>query len=163
MVTNVNKSTIIISDLGTSFHSPVEYLNQLSQHETLAHFDSEASHSNRRSHVEYVGSKEIIFPESTKQKTAEGTSQWQSGSVETPQDTIQNIDQELLFKVANILSASNDAAQLITEWSQSPNKLQTNSLEEQLQHFAQHHQKVLKDSENAPSGSLPQSGLDKSQ
>ena len=160
MVTNVNKSTIIISDLGTSFHSPVEHLNQLSQHETKAHFDSEASHSNR-SHVEYVESKEIIFPESTKQKTAEGTSQWPSGSVETPQDTIQNIDQELLFKVANILSASNDAAQLITEWSQSPNKLQTNSLEEQLQHFAQHHQKVLKDSENA--GSLPQSGLDKSQ
>ncbi|CAB3991227.1 paired box Pax-6 isoform X1 [Paramuricea clavata] len=150
------------NECGTSFHSPVEHLNQLSQHETQAHFDSEASDSNHN-HVEYVQSKEMIFPESTRQKTAEGTSQSGSGSEETPQDTIQNIDQELLFKVANILSASNDAAQLITEWSQSPNKLQTNSLEEQLQHFAQHHQKVLKDSENAPSGSISQSGLDRSQ
>ena len=75
-----------------------------------------------------MDSKNIIFPKGSEQqldKTVESSSKWPNNSMEVPepQVAIQNIDQELLFKVANILSASNDAAQLITDWSHSPNKL----------------------------------------
>ena len=115
-----------------------------------------------------MDSKNIIFPKGSEQqldKTVESSSKWPNNSMEAPepQVAIQNIDQELLFKVANILSASNDAAQLITDWSHLPNKLQTNSLEEQLRHFADHHQKVLTNSAPASSLNIPQSGLEKSQ
>ena len=65
-----------------------------------------------------------------------------SGSSDA-QVIFQSIDQELLYKVANILSASNDASSLIAEWSQAPNKVQTCNLEDQLRHFADHHQQVL--------------------
>ena len=84
-------------------------------------------------------------------------------SLAEPQVAIENIDQDLLFKVANILSASNNAAQLITEWSQSPNKLQTSNLEEQLQHFAEHHQKVLTTKANTTSNNIQQSGEERQQ
>ena len=119
-------------------------------------------------HSAYIDGKSIIFPEETEQqleKAVENSTKWPNNGVEAPepQVSIQNIDQELLFKVANILSASNDAAQLITDWSHSPNKLQTNSLEEQLRHFAEHHQKVLANSEPSSTLNIPQGGLEKCQ
>lgn len=111
-----------------------------------------------------MSSKENGFPQQMKQpvEKIDSPSQWSNDTMEQPepQVAIQNIDQDLLFKVANILSASNDATQLITEWSHSPNKLQTSSLEEQLRHFAAHHQKVLTDNVNmTPSGALTETGL----
>ena len=146
-----------ISHLESSVYvdNPVDHLSQLSQHKVeKIPANREANDSKQEhSHTEYDDIKETIFPS---EQPVEGTSQCIKSH--EPQVAIQNIDQELLFKVAAILSASNDATQLITEWSQSPNKLQNNSLEEQLRHFAEHHQKVLTDS-----GSIPQNGVDKSQ
>jgi hypothetical protein len=96
------------------------------------------------------------------EKKVESTSHCNSIESQEAQVAIQNIDQELLFKVATILSASNDATQLITDWSQSPSKLQTNSLEEQLRHFAEHHNKVLTES-TQPCKVQPQNSFEKSQ
>ena len=77
--------------------------------------------------------------------------QTSSATSSDAQVIIQNIDQELLFQVANILSASNDASSLIAEWSQAPNKTQTSNLEEQLRHFANHNSQVLHNSgQNTP-------------
>ena len=165
---------IRISDfhLGPSavcLHNQVEQLNQLSQQDIKMEPEPETSNGIQElAHPAYIDGKNIIFPEETEQqieKAVENSTKWPNNGVEAPepQHAIQNIDQELLFKVANILSASNDAAQLITDWSHSPNKLQTNSLEEQLRHFAEHHQKVLAISEPASSLNIPQGGLEKSQ
>ena len=126
-------------------------------------FDQEAKYcNNEHSNAQYVVSKDMIFSgTSPMEKAEESTSQSTSIEPQEPQVAIQNIDQELLFKVATILSASNDATQLITDWSQSPSKLQTNSLEDQLRHFAEHHQKVLTD--NDTTQKLPQNDFDQSQ
>lgn len=82
-----------------------------------------------------------------------------NSAFETPeaQVVIQNIDQDLLFKVANILSASNDATSLISEWSQMPDKAYTNNLEEQLRHFAEHHHQVLSASQSGPTNTMSSS------
>lgn len=167
----VTETFLIFIGTSISFHNPVEQLNKLSQYDVEAQAQLEACNSTQLHNkgAAYTESKETIFSESYKPavKTSEGTSPWQSGSEESGHESqvaIQNIDQELLFKVANILSASNNAAQLISDWSHSPNKIQTNSLEEQLRHFAEHHQKVLKEP-NVPSDNLnvSKSGLDKPQ
>ena len=152
-------------DLGTdiSFQNPVEHLYPLQQEVKVKEnqFKCDVSHNNgKHSHVEFNDDKDIGLPrQSTEQtqneKTIEDKSQWQNGNVES-QVAIQNIDQDLLFKVANILSASNNATQLITEWSESPDKLQTDSLEEQLRHFAEHHKNVLSEkTESSSSQSQP--------
>ncbi|XP_028408398.1 diencephalon/mesencephalon homeobox protein 1-B-like [Dendronephthya gigantea] len=147
-----------------SFHNPVEHLNQLSQNNIR--LDGPVAGDGQQEHkdVEYLSTKENCFPQQVKQPAEkfDSISQWSNEIMEPPepQVAIQNIDQDLLFKVANILSASNDATQLITEWSHSPNKLQTSSLEEQLRHFAAHHQKVLTDNVNmTPSGALTETEL----
>lgn len=92
-----------------------------------------------------VGSNGVISTHHLQDSTIKTNPPDYLNEQEDTQKAIQNIDQELLFNVAQILSSSNNATQLISDWSHSPSKLKTSNLEDQLRHFAQCHQNVLAD------------------